>query len=216
MTILECYMYVTDRLNKLSSNNSQNIPYPQFIRTFNTAQLQWVEDRYKIDETSNTRIDELSILLKSQVLSKSVKENYYETTKPDDYFHFKRLYGSPCNINIIPVKEGDINNLIKSANWRPSKDWEETISTIVGNTIRVYKDDNFSLEDIVLVYYRYPLEVDIAGYVKTDGTSSTDIDPEFKGSSLREILDFTVQILSGDINDVNRFNSISNKINQHT
>jgi len=215
MNITDCYLYVQDRLNKLSSNNSQNIQFPQFIRAFNTSQLQWVEDRIKINESSNLRTDEISQLLTSVKLNTSIKENFYEATKPSDYFHFKRLYGTPCNINIIPVKEADVNNLLKSSNWKPSLEWEETFATFVGNKIRIYKDETFNLTGIYLVYFRYPLDVDIAGYTKYNGSVSTSIDPEFQGSSLVEILDMTCLLLASDINDQLRYQVMTNKTTKH-
>lgn len=202
-------------MNKLSSNNSQNIQFPQFIRAFNSAQLQWVEDRIKIDESSQLRIDELSQLLVSTTLSKVEKDNFYEATKPNDYFHFKRLYGTPCNITIRPVKEGDVNELLKSYNWRPSLEWEETIASFVGNTIRVYKDSDFKLDNIHLLYYRYPIEVDISGYKKYDGSISTSINPEFKGSSLIEILEMTITSLAVSISDGDRYKTSSENSAKH-
>lgn len=215
MNITDCYLYVQDRLNKLSSNNSQNIQFPQFVRAFNTSQLQWVEDRIKINETSNLRTDEISQLLTSVKLKTSTKDNYYEASKPSNYFHFKRLYGTPCNVNIIPVREGDVNNLLKSSNWKPSLEWEETFATFVGDKIRVYKDETFSLTGIYLVYFRYPIEVDIQGYTKYDNTISTNIDPEFQGSSLVEILDMTCLLLASDINDQLRYQAMTNKTTKH-
>jgi hypothetical protein len=41
-------------------------------------------------------------------------------------------------------------------------------------------------------YYRFPKAIDIEGYVKTDGTLSTTIDPDISDIFINEILDLTV------------------------
>ena len=218
MDIRECYLYITDRLNKLSSNNSQNIPYPQFIRTFNACQIQWVEDRVKVDEVNRIRIDELQQLQKTLTLYKSEIDNvqpYLSCVLPDDYLHLKRVYCTPCQIDVHMVKEGDVNKLLFSENHKPSQSWGETIGVIGNNNLKIY-NEGLKIDSVYLSYYRRPINVDIEGYVKFDGTSSININPEFNNSSLIEILDNVCVQLASDVSDQFRYQTLTSKTNQHT
>ena len=73
MTVNEAYQYAQIRLNRNQSNYGDNIPKYVFVSTFNSAQLMWCEDRFKLDETNITRKDELQQLLKSETL-KGIKK----------------------------------------------------------------------------------------------------------------------------------------------
>lgn len=202
MTVNEAYQYAQIRLNRNQSNYGDNIPKYVFVSTFNSAQLLWCEDRFKLDETNITRKDELQQLLKSETLKGVKKENYYEFNLPEDYFHYKRSVSyTPCIMTNWLKKEGDINVLLKDEFWKPSLEWGETLCTIVGNKLRVYFD-NFNIDYVILEYYRYPVNINMSdGFSDVNNNPTVNVDPEFKGVNLIEILNYTCQILSGDTSD---------------
>ena len=85
------------RLNKLSSNDFDNLECWQIIEAFNKAQLQWCRrqlhgnNMYKEgDEGSQRRVDDLSLLLVETNLSGSENESYFESNGlPENYFEYK-------------------------------------------------------------------------------------------------------------------------------
>lgn len=218
-TVQDCYKYVQEALNKLNSDASQNVPKTTFVTTFNAVQMQWVEDRVKVGELNKVRTDEIQQLATDVELSVKKEDLYYYTELPDNYYHIIRPYASigGCTLNIWPAKEGDVNVLLDDAFWTPSKEWGETFYTLVGNKLRVYHNNQFNLNKVNLVYFRYPISINMAdGYEDVNGNPTTDIDPEFKGSSLIEILNLTVQHLAGSVNDQMRFQVFGNKSQTHT
>lgn len=219
MTVNECYLYVQDGLNKISTNASQNISKSAFVRTFNAVQLQWVEDRIKLNEVNNVRIDELQYILKQENLNVVKKDLYYESNLPEDYFHFRRAYcnSGECSLNCWFTREADVNILLQDEFWKPSKEWGETFCTFIDNKIRVYHNNEFNISSTNLIYYRFPIEINMAdGYEDINGNPTVDVDSEFKGSSLIEILNMTIQHLAGNINDQFRYQVYGNKIQTHT
>ena len=219
MTVLDAYTYVQDGLNKLSTNSGENIPKNNFVRAFNAVQYQWVEDRVKLNELNKIRIDEIQQLVSNSVLeAPSKKTQYYEFTLPQNYYHYIRSYTdlNGCSLDNWLVKEGDINVLLSDEFWKPSKEWGETICTLGQDKLKVYYDD-FSIKRINLTYFRYPIEINMEdGYPDVNGSPTVNVDPEFKGSSLIEILNLTIQHLAGIINDQNRYTIFSNKVQSHT
>lgn len=219
MTVHECYQYIQNRLNKLSTNAGDNIEKFQFVEAFNTVQLMWAEDRFKMDEVNQVRIDELQPLLVTLDLKPVLvpNKNYYELPLPSNYFHYKRsVSNTPCQITNWLKKEGDINQLLNDEFWKPSIEWGETICTLVGNKLRIYID-NFSIDTVELLYYRYPRNINMkTAFVDANGNPTVDIDPEFQGSSLVEILNYTCLLLSGDTADQLNIQLFSQKNQQHT
>lgn len=219
MTVAECYKYVQEGVNKLQSNSSQNIPETTFVTTFNAVQLQWVEDRIKLNEVNNVRIDEIQQIL-LQVDLKVKKENlFYSSDLPSNYFHYRRSYSTSgeCVIFNHLKEEGNVNILLQDEFWKPSKEWAETFCTLVGNKLRIYHNNEVDISKAHLIYYRYPVNINMGdGFSDVNGVTTTDVDPEFQGSSLIEILNLTIQHLAGVINDTNRYQVFSNKVQVHT
>lgn len=217
MTVAECYKYVQNRLNKSSTNFSDNVSPHQFVEAFNTMQILWVESRFKVDETNIVRTDEIQQLLTSTTKKPKKTNSYYELVLPDDYLHYKRSISFvPCEIKNYLVKEGDVNRLLQDEFWKPSLEWAETICTIAGNTLRIYVD-NFTIKSVELHYYRVPISINKAdGFLDVNGNQTINIDPEFKNSSLIEILNLTCQLLASDNTDQWNYQTFLNLNQAHT
>ena len=218
MTIKECYQYIQNRLNKVGTNFGDVIEKHQFVEAFNAMQNLWVESRFKVDETNIVRTDEIQQLLTAvNKKPKKTGSNYYELELPENYLHYKRSVSFvPCEIKNHLVKEGDINRLLQDEFWKPSLEWEETICTIAGNALRIYVD-NFTIKSVELHYYRTPVQVNMAdGFSDINGNQTEDINPEFKNSSLIEILNLTCQLLAGDNSDQWNYQTLANLNQTHT
>lgn len=201
MTVREAYQYVQNRLNARSTNMGDNIEAYQFVEAFNAAQMYWCEDRIKLDETNITRKDEIQNLLKVETIIPEEYTGYVIAKLPEDYYHYKRSVSQPCGIMNYLVKEADINRYLHDSFWEPSLEWQETICTLVGNTLKVYTK-NFSIEEIELTYYRAPRKININdGFTDVNNDPTANINPEFGNSSIYEILDITCMILAGDASD---------------
>lgn len=211
MTITDCYLYIQDRLNALSTNYGNNVPKHIFVRAFNAAQTTWVEERCKISNTNSLRQDEIDILSTTVTLDLLKKEGYWETNLPSNYYHRIRAVGyTPCSLYLYPKKEEEVNRLLSDENWKPSLEWAESFYTISGKKIKVYGE--FNIDKIDFIYHRIPLLVNMEdGYNDEFGNLNTNIDPEFQESSLIEILTMTVNQLASDNGDAFRYQTSGQK-----
>jgi len=219
MTVIDSYYYVTEALNKLASNSGQNVSKGSFVRAFNFVQLVWIEDRVKLNELNNVRIDEIQQLLVQNKLNLKKESLFYEAPLPSNYYHMRRVRAntSGCSIGCYPAKEADVNVLLTDKFWQPSLEWGETFYTLSGNTVRIYHNNELTLSTADLIYYRYPININMQdGFDDVNGNPTTNIDPEFQGSSLVEILNLTVQHLAGVTNDGSRYQMFTNKVQSHT
>ena len=216
MNVIQCYKYVQDRLNSLSTNSGDNIPKHIFVRTFNAIQDVWVENRYKLNSSNTLRDDELQSILLDVELNPTKDEGFWRVEIPTNYYHFKRAIAyTPCEIFLYKKKEDEVNRLLNDENWKPSLEWQESFCTIMGNTLRVYGD--FSIDNIRFLYYRKPNPINMAdGFVDELGEPTVDIDPEFQNSSLIEILNQTCMLLASDTSDQFRFQTLGANVTQNT
>jgi len=213
---------IKQRLNKLSSLDYDNIQCWMIQEAFNKAQLEWVRRmvyginmRREGSEQSTGLIDDIRILLSSKELSTVNKDVYFESTIPEDYLYYIRtdVYAnSECckekrRMIVYMVEEANIGLILTSDSKKPSFEWRETVSTLVGDKIRIYTDGKFNITDVSLLYYRLPKNVQFKGCINiNDGTEFTDDQEcEFKDDIAEIMIDQAAAILSADIENVGQY-----------
>ena len=208
------------RLNKLSSNDFDNIENWQILEAFNKSQIEWVRRQlhgnniYKEgDEMSKRRVDDLQILLEGLDLTGDVTERYLETNNfpVDTYLEYKRVSAKatndccsdPRSMTVYLAEEANVELIYRDELKRPDFEWGETFCTLIGNTIRIYRRD-FTIVQPVLTYYRKPRLVEFLGVLNpyTAVNSTVDVQCEFKDDIVELIIDETAALIAGDIENM--------------
>ena len=57
----------------------------------------------------------------------------------------------------------------------------------------MYTDGKFTVEKVYVTYLRYPLDIDVEGYVKFDGTNSLNQNSELPEYAKADIVDLAVK-----------------------
>jgi len=209
------------RLNKIASDDYDNIECWQIVEAFNKGQVGWCRRQLhglnivrEGDEQSTSRIDDLQILLLDLPLIMTNKKLYFEAPIPPDYFRWKRVSAyatdkccdTPRRMKIFQVEEGNIDDILRDVNKRPSFEWAETISTLKNNKVLIYTDEKFSISSSTLVYYRQPRRIEIQGCSNpyTNQISPVDIEAEFKDDIVEVMIDEAAMVLAGDIESMNQ------------
>lgn len=209
MTIRQVSAKIDLRLNKGASGDYDNIWSYQKQEAFNkgiTDSLRRLKrgknQTQEGDEETDTRVDDLQVLLKTDTLAVRDKGFYAQTNAlPTDYLYYKR-------VTPIASKESCSNVMLKShlreeanvddlMNDVPSFNFEETFHTIIGNKVNIYHNKDFIVDKVNLVYYRKPKFYDF---------KKLDTVVEFKDDVCELFIDEAVKILASDIESVNQKN----------
>jgi len=77
---------------------------------------------------------------------------------------------------------------------------------MVGNNVRVYKRE-FDITDVILTYYRQPVNIEIAGCQNpyTGAQTLVDVTCEFKDDIVEVLLDEAASLIAGDIENFNQY-----------
>lgn len=223
MIPVDSLLYKIDqRLNKLSTNDHQQIQLEDKILALNEAQIKLIKQ--KIDGFSvvsglgldafKKRYEDLQSLIVSynnQPLTLSIKNaelnqwfaNIHLLT-PKYMFYIDsyvladkgRCKDRKIWINKDLAKHGDISLLLNNTHYKPSFEYQETFNFLSSDEISVFTDGTFTPTKIYISYMRYPVYIDKAGYIKFDGTPSVDQDCELETYLEDELLDLTVQNLA--------------------
>ena len=209
---------IKQRLNKLDSQDYDNIQPWQIIEAFNKAQIEWCRRNlhggniYKEgDEASKRRIDDLQSLLTELTLTGVNEPTYFRATNfpVDEYLEFKRVSANatseccpePRSMTVYLAEEANVNLILRDPLKRPDFDWGETFCTLIENEVRIYKDSSFNIVDPVITFYKKPTYIQVAGVLDpyTGTTPTVDTPSSFKDDVVELMIDEAAAIIAGDI-----------------
>jgi hypothetical protein len=223
MIPVDSLLYKIDqKLNKLSTNNHQQIQLEDKILALNEAQIKLIKQ--KVDGFSvvsgmgmdafKKRYEDLQRLVinylngKLPLKVKNAEINQWSANihelKPDYMFYIDSYILADkgvCKDRIIWInkdlsKHGDLQFLINNDHYKPSFEYQETFNFISSDEISIFTDGTFTPSAIYISYMRYPIYIDKTGYIKFDGQPSTDVDCELETYLEDELVDLTVQNLA--------------------
>jgi hypothetical protein len=223
MIPVDSLLYKIDqRLNKLSTNDHQQIQLEDKILALNEAQIKLIKQ--KIDgfatvsglglDSFKKRYEDLQSLIEPynhQPLDLTIKNaelnQWYaglHQLTPKYMFYIDsyiladkgRCKDRKIWINKELSKHGDLSLLINNDHYKPSFEYQETFNFLSSDEISVFTDGTFTPSKVYISYMRYPVYIDKTGYIKFDGTPSVDQDCELETYLEDELLDLTVQNLA--------------------
>jgi hypothetical protein len=146
---------IKQRLNKLDSQDYDNIECWMVVEAFNKAQVEWSRRQLhginvvkEGDEQSTRRKDDLQVLLnKTTITNLTDKGDYSFLDLPENYLQWKRVdvfaQKDCCDkrrMVIYLAEEGNVSILLRDKLKQPSFEWAETFATLIDNNINVYKN----------------------------------------------------------------------------
>jgi hypothetical protein len=212
---------IKQRVNKLASNDYDNIENWQVLEAFNKGVVAWcrrnlhgLNVKQTGDEQSKARIDDLQVILVDTPVNFVKRDGYYDTTLPADYFEWKRISAKATNsccdkprpIVITLAEEANVDEINRDFLKKPSFEWGETYCTMKNNVLKVHTNNEFDVTEGILFYYKQPRHIEIAGTVNpyTGVTSVANVECEFKDDLVELFVDEAAKIIAGDIESFNQ------------
>jgi len=223
MIPVDSLLYKIDqKLNKLSTNEHQQIQLEDKILALNEAQIKLIKQ--KVDgfatvsglglDSFKKRYEDLQSLVityNHQPLKLKLKNaelnqwfaNLHDLT-PKYMFYIDsyvladkgRCKDRKIWINRDLAKHGDIQFILNNDHYKPSFEYQETFNFLSSDEISIFTDGEFIPKDIYISYMRYPVYINKTGYIMLDGQPSYDQDCELELYLEDELLDLTVQNLA--------------------
>jgi len=223
MIPVDSLLYKIDqRLNKLSTNDHQQIQLEDKILALNEAQIKLIKQ--KVDgfstlsglglDSFKKRYEDLQSLVvtyNKQPLDLYVKNaelNQWaaplHVLNPKYMFYVDsyiladkgRCKDRKIWINRDLAKHSDLQFILNNTHYKPSFEYQETFNFLSSDEISVFTDGTFTPTKIYITYMRYPQYIDKEGYIRFDGEPSVDQDCELETYLEDELLDLTVENLA--------------------
>lgn len=223
MIPVDSLLYKIDqKLNKLSTNEHQQINLEDKILALNEAQIKLIKQ--KVDGWSTVSglgmdafkkryedLQSLVITYNNQPLTLTLKNaelNQWfanlHTLDPKYMFYIDsyviadkgRCTDRKVWINRDLAKHGDLQFCLNNVHYKPSFEYQETFNFLSSDEISIFTDGTFTPKTINISYMRYPTYINKTGYIMFDGEPSFDQDCELELYLEDELLDLTVQNLA--------------------
>lgn len=212
MKIQEAYLYFLNIVEKNSTNNNLDIDKSRFVEWFNFSSAKYQED-VLTNKIGNSEIREMSPFLVSKSLSlRSGNKTYDIYDFPKDFFDISSVYltanKGKCvafDFELDEVKDQDIPFRLNDSNYTPSFKARETFYTLMDGGLAMYHKEDFEIKEVLLSYYKQIPEVDMSGYVRYDGSNSTDIDPETSKRTTINILELMATLFITAQGDMGKY-----------
>ncbi len=223
MIPVDSLLYKIDqKLNKLSTNEHQQINLEDKILALNEAQIKLIKQKVDGQNTISglgldafkKRYEDLQSLVityNHQPLDLTIKNaelnqwaaNIHLLT-PKYMFYIDsyvlankgRCVDRKIWINRDLAKHGDVSLILNNTHYKPSFEYQETFNFLSSDEISIFTDGTFIPSKIYISYMRYPKYINKTGYIMLDGLPSFDEDCELETYLEDELLDITVQSLA--------------------
>lgn len=218
MTSLEAYIKFTELVEENATNNNLDVSKDLFVSMYNNNSKLWLE--WTLEKRNEDAIRYASPLL---TLKKKLTVNNKTTTHdnyklPEDFFDHSNLdvYAkTECcgedRLKTFEAKSEDENELYYDKFNEPSFPFRETYYTLSNNNVAIFKKD-FEISKVKLSYYRYPREIDIEGYIRSDGTNSQNINPDLDDKVVNRILIATAKNFAANKGDSQEYQINSDRL----
>lgn len=215
MISVEKLLYRIDQeLNKLSTNEQQSIAPEDKILAIRSSQITLIKQKVGLNNNYQMGLDafkkryqdlqNLIVPFKKGKLDLKLTDknlNKYSSSVQKDLLFYIDSYvlGSKGNCKDVIIytnpsitKHSDITEVLTNNTYKPSFEWREVPPEITADYLSYYTDGTFTLSSSFVSYLRYPVEVDIEGYIKFDGTPSKTVDCELNEYLEDELLSLIV------------------------
>jgi hypothetical protein len=223
MIPVDSLLYKIDqKLNKLSTNEHQQIQLEDKILALNEAQIKLIKQKVDGQNTISglgldafkKRYEDLQSLVVTynhQPLDLTLMNAELNQWKanihllvPKYMFYIDsyviadkgRCTDRKIWINRDLAKHGDLQFCLTNTHYKPSFEYQETFNSLSSDEISIFTDGTFTPKKIYVSYMRYPVYINKTGYVMLDGQDSYDADCELETYLEDELLDLTVQNLA--------------------
>lgn len=207
------------KLNKVATNEHQNIPLEDKLIALNDAQINLIKTKFSENNVYKAGLDafqkrynDLEMLiekdkflpltedhtpLKSWSASLDLLKPEYMLGIPgSEYILADKGECKNSPLVVSQVRHGDINTVLKNTNTAPSFEYQEVPGTISGHRWQIYTDGTFTPRKFYLWYVRYPKKVDHEGYMHLNGAPSTRVNSELPYYLKEELVDIAVRSLA--------------------
>jgi len=194
MTTNQTYQSFIIKINESATTDSLSCDKGRFVNLYNNVQNRIIESF--LDRRFEDDIRYLQRILVDDLKISSSQDHldHQDFKLPENYFDFSNAYAlatkdtcKKAKIDLFEIKDENRNNILTDEYSKPSFKFREAPFNIASDKIKVYTGQDFQINDLVLSYYRYPVQI---GLIDSENPESdfNNKNPEFDDKLMNRII----------------------------
>jgi hypothetical protein len=187
------------KVEKNGINDNLSTSRDRFVIAYNEAQNKYTEFHLQNRGIDDVRYIEHLLILDKRISTSSKTSDHQDFILPKGYLDLAdiRAKGSQgeCRgqaIDLFDIKRAEnISEILKDEDNKPSFKWREAPYLIASNKVSVYTDNTFSVDEILLSYYRYPTQIALVDPYDPESNFDETLKIEWDAKSLDRIISLT-------------------------
>jgi hypothetical protein len=194
MTTEQAYNRFIIKINENATTDGLSCDRGKFVIFCNNATNKKIESCLDRKFDDDIRYIQKILVDDKKLSSSNTHLDHTEFIIPNDFFDNSNLYilASKGNckkqkLDCYEIKDDDRNNILRDTFQSPSFKYREAPYHIASDKIKIYTDNDFTIDNAILSYYRYPVQV---GLVDSEDPESrfNNNNPEFDDKFMADVI----------------------------
>ena len=207
MTIEQIRERFVIKAEKNATNDSITTDNLRFCLLFNESQ-----NKFLTLQLQNRKIDDVRYIQNFLVLDKSIPTTSKSQDKvnfklPENYFDLADARANATKENcsdliyLFELRTENLGEILQDEYNKPSFKWREAPYTVNSNQLSIYTDNEFTITELLLNYYRYPNQIRLLDEEDAESKFDENVPIEWDDKSLDDII--SMMVFNSDINENN-------------
>ena len=208
MTIEQIRERFVIKAEKNATNDSITTDNLRFCLLFNESQ-----NKFLTLQLQNRKIDDVRYIQNFLVLDKSIPTTSKSQDKvnfklPENYFDLAdatRAIAKKGNCSdfvfLVETRTENLAEILQDEYNKPSFKFREAPCTVNSNQLSIYTDNEFTITELLLNYYRYPNQIRLLDEEDSESKFDENVPIEWDDKSLDDII--SMMVFNSDINENN-------------
>jgi len=190
----DSYQKYLQKVEKNGTNDNTSTDRGRFVNLFNENQNKWEEIHLQNRGVDDVRYIQKFLILDYKISTSSLIFDHYNFKLPKNYLDLAdaraKAKQGKCSdyIDLFELITENLNATLQDEDNKPSFKWRESLYTINNDTISIYTDRNFTVEHVLLNYYRYPQQIALVNPFDPESKFNETLAIEWDDKSLDRII----------------------------
>lgn len=194
-TVEQSYQKYLQKVEKNITNDGISTDRGRFILLYNESEDKFVEMALQQRGVDDIRYIQHLLKLDYSIRESVLVFDHYDFKLPKDYFDLADARAKASKricleklIDLWEVQSENISSILSDVDNKPSFEWREAPFTINSNQISVYTDTTFTIDEVLLDYYKYPNRISLIDPYNSDSKFDESIKIEWDDKALDRII----------------------------
>lgn len=208
ITSEQIYQKYLQKVDKNITNDNISTDRGRFVLIFNESQNKFVEENLQQRGVDDIRYIQHLLVLDKKITNSTAKQDHFDFTLPDNILDLADVRAKASkrtckeqSIELWEIQPENLNTVFSNEDDKPSFEWRQSSYIINSGKISIYTDKTFTIDYILLDYYRYPNKIQLLNPNDPESKFNETVSIEWDEKAIDRIISYAA--FEFDLNENN-------------